>query len=179
MQNRHWGLTKGDPKLQEVRGILKDAGPVFESGASIIKLYAGNADIFGAGRLRRNGGGPIYNNNKIFTGRIVGEYFPLSPVSKTLDAEPLTPPPSYPRRLEVSDQFRGLLACGGGRPSDNPFVFNAKSNRVHHNLSFDPQAPTKPKPIFVNDDATPIFQEAVGAPDLIIDWSGYLFKSAS
>lgn len=181
MDSRYWGMTRGEPVLEEVMNLLKEAGPVFENDAPVLKLNTSHASIFGGGRLRRNGGGQIDGRRYGLEGRIVGEFYPLLPVSDSIGVQPTEPPLSYPRILKAAEGWKGLLACGGGRLVDRASWVDAKNRWLRKNerdKSFDPHAAEKPKPILMNDDKTPIEQQRPGTPGVIIDWTGYLYLEA-
>lgn len=157
---RYW--VPPTENIKAINQIIKAAGPVFGEGRKF-NDYTAIADVFGAGGINRRNSGFVVNAKSHYSIKAMPEQYPLLPVSQVLDRVPSAPLEEYPRRIVVSSEWKGILACGG----------LLKAGYV------DPGMGDKSHTLYMND--TKIF-ERTGAPAYIqamrfFDREGYIFDN--
>ena len=181
-EGRYFTIVAKDGWLYE---IINNAGPVFNGRK--LQDYFGNPNFKSLGAINRNNSGFIRTSASVT--RLFSEHYPILPRSKSTEAPMTEPADVYPRRLLVSDEWKGMLACGGdyfvpgpdhlavtkvdpARPKDDMVV-------IIRNQSFDPDWKQKQFPLYVNDEVIVenlLDQEYGGTAEhiFIIDREGYI-----
>ncbi|MDZ7629756.1 MAG: hypothetical protein U5J99_15245 [Parvularculaceae bacterium] len=172
---RYFPIT-GDYKW--LRDIFEAAGPVF--GGHEVEQYRGNPSLESLGAINRNNSGFIRTHHTADS--VIGDHFPMLPLSRSTGHPISTPALSYPQKIIVSDDWKGMLACGGdsGAPGPDKLVI-LKGDPTP---LFDPDWRTKKFPLFINGDL--VVENNLDRPYgagfqqhiFIIDRNGFIFYRA-
>ena len=133
--------------------LLHEAGASFNGRR--LGHYALNVnDAMSA--IKRNNGGLVrttHTQHKVFA-----PVYPLLPRSKSTTPLITAPADAYPMRLLVSDEWKGMLACGPVRVPGPDLVAKTKYDRENkrsitlRDESFDPDWKQKKYPLYINDE---------------------------